>query len=120
MSPKINNLQDIWEERSRTLGNSKRSVLLKNIPSFINNAIHQQHLYFIFNSMEKNHKEILDVGCGYGRISQELLKKDISLKHIISNKRVKSQQSVMNELTKGKGTVDLFGNEMDFTSRKSY
>lgn len=53
-------------------------------------------------------------------IGQELLNKEISLKHIISNKRVKSQETVMNELTKGKGTVDLFGNEMDFTSRKSY
>lgn len=53
-------------------------------------------------------------------IGQELLKEDISLKHIISNFRIKSQQEVMNELTKGKGTVDLFGQEIDFTSRKSY
>lgn len=53
-------------------------------------------------------------------IGQELLNKEISLKHIVSEKRVKSQETVMNELTKGKGTVDLFGNEMDFTSRKSY
>lgn len=53
-------------------------------------------------------------------IGQELLNKEISLKHIVSDKRVKSQETVMNELTKGKGTVDLFGNEMDFTSRKSY
>ena len=53
-------------------------------------------------------------------IGQELLKKDISLKHIVSNKRVKSQESVMNELTKGKGLVDLFGKETGFTSRKSY
>lgn len=53
-------------------------------------------------------------------IGQELLKKKISLKHIISNKVIKSQEIVMIELTKGKGTVDLFGNEMDFTSRKSY
>ena len=53
-------------------------------------------------------------------IGQELLKKKISLKHIISTKLIKSQEIVMNELTKGKGTVDLFGNEMDFTSRKSY
>lgn len=53
-------------------------------------------------------------------IGQELLKKDISLKHIVSDKRIKSQETVMNELTKGKGTVDLFGNEIDFTSRKSY
>lgn len=53
-------------------------------------------------------------------IGQELLNKDISLKHIVSKERTKSQQTVMNELTKGKGTVDLFGNEIDFTSRKSY
>ena len=53
-------------------------------------------------------------------IGQELLKKDISLNHIVRNKKVKSQITVMNELTKGKGTVDLFGNEIDFTSRKTY
>ncbi|MDB4656009.1 DUF488 domain-containing protein [Flavobacteriales bacterium] len=53
-------------------------------------------------------------------IGQELLKLDISVKHIVSTDRVKSQQTVMNELTDGKGTVDLFGNETNFTSRKSY
>ncbi len=53
-------------------------------------------------------------------IGQELLKNKISLKHIVSDKLVKSQEMVMAELTKGKGTVDLFGNEIDFTSRKSY
>jgi hypothetical protein len=53
-------------------------------------------------------------------IGQELLKKKISLKHIISEKLIKSQELVMTELTKGKSTVDLFGNEIDFTSRKSY
>lgn len=53
-------------------------------------------------------------------IGQELLKKDVALKHIISNKKIKSQQDVMNELTKGTGIVDLFGQEIDFTSRKSY
>jgi uncharacterized protein (DUF488 family) len=53
-------------------------------------------------------------------IGQELLKKKISLKHIISENLIKSQELVMTELTKGKSTVDLFGNEIDFTSRKSY
>tara|TARA_R110000868_G_scaffold14680_1_gene68051 strand:+ start:1859 stop:2413 length:555 start_codon:yes stop_codon:yes gene_type:complete len=53
-------------------------------------------------------------------IGQELLKQNISIKHIVSSKRVKSQQTVMIELTKGKGTVDLFGNELDFKSRKEY
>ena len=53
-------------------------------------------------------------------IGQELLKKEISLKHIISNKISKSQETVMAELTKGKGTIDLFGNEIDLKSRKTY
>lgn len=53
-------------------------------------------------------------------IGQELLKKKISLNHIVSDKLVKTQEMVMAELTKGKGTIDLFGNEIDFTSRKSY
>lgn len=53
-------------------------------------------------------------------IGQELLNKNISINHIVSKAKIKSQHTVMNELTKGKGTVDLFGNEMDFTSRKSY
>ena len=53
-------------------------------------------------------------------IGQELLKNKISMNHIISDSIVKSQETVMGELTKGKGTVDLFGNEIDLTSRKSY
>ena len=53
-------------------------------------------------------------------IGHELLKKNISLKHIVSGKRAKSQQTVMNELTKGKGTIDLFGNEINYMSRRAY
>lgn len=53
-------------------------------------------------------------------IGQEMIKHDVSIKHIIGASKLKSQQTVMNELTKGKGTIDLFGNEADFTSRKSY
>lgn len=53
-------------------------------------------------------------------IGQELLRKNISLNHVISKKKIKSQETVMNELTKGNGIVDLFGNVMDFTSRKTY
>ena len=53
-------------------------------------------------------------------IGQELLKVNISVKHIISFKKFKTQEIVMSELTKGNGTIDLFGNVTDFTSRKSY
>lgn len=53
-------------------------------------------------------------------IGQELLKKNIVIQHIIEPYKTKDQLKVMNELTKGKGTVDLFGNETSFTSRKKY
>jgi uncharacterized protein (DUF488 family) len=53
-------------------------------------------------------------------VGQELIKTGISLNHIVSQNRVKSQETVMTELTKGLGTVDLFGNKKEFVSRKSY
>ncbi len=53
-------------------------------------------------------------------IGEELLKNNISVKHIISKTVIKTQEAVINELTKGKGTIDIFGNSSDFTSRKSY
>jgi len=53
-------------------------------------------------------------------IGQELLTHKISIQHIVGKDKIKPQELVMAELTKGKGTTDLFGNETDFTSRKSY
>jgi uncharacterized protein (DUF488 family) len=53
-------------------------------------------------------------------IGQELWKKNISLKHIINDKVIKPQELVMAELTKGTNTIDLFGNEIEFKSRKAY
>ena len=53
-------------------------------------------------------------------IGEELLKKGISITHIISENISKTQDEVIKELTRGKGTVDIFGDSLDFTSRKSY
>ena len=53
-------------------------------------------------------------------IGQELLKQNISMVHIVSSERTKEQIEVMNEVTKGKGVVDLFGIETSFTSKKKY
>lgn len=53
-------------------------------------------------------------------IGQELMKRNISIQHIITADKVKDQATVMDELTKGKGIYDLFGNETNFTSRKKY
>lgn len=53
-------------------------------------------------------------------IGQELLNQDISIKHIISKFKFKSQEIVMGELTKGNNLIDLFGEEVEFKSRKVY
>lgn len=53
-------------------------------------------------------------------IGQELLRHKISVKHIVGKDKIKPQEVVMAEITKGKNTTDLFGDEIDLTSRKSY
>lgn len=53
-------------------------------------------------------------------IGEVLLEKNISINHIIAPNKIKSQETVISELTGGFGLVDLFGNKTDFTSRKSY
>ena len=70
---KTTNIKDAWEERQILLGNSKRTVLFKNLPNYFNNRIHKLHINFIQNALDENTKNILDVGCGYGRIAKDLL-----------------------------------------------
>jgi hypothetical protein len=43
-------------------------------------------------------------------IGEVLSEKGVSLVHIINERQQKTQAQVMLELTKGKGTTDLFGN----------
>jgi len=52
-------------------------------------------------------------------IGQELVKKNIQVKHIINKLKYKTQENVMAELTNGEGIIDLFGNVTEFKSRKS-
>ncbi|MCA0959565.1 DUF488 domain-containing protein [Muricauda ruestringensis] len=51
-------------------------------------------------------------------IGRELLKHNISINHITSD-GIKSQEEIIEKLTKGFGAQDLFG-EKDFTSRNTY
>ncbi len=53
-------------------------------------------------------------------IGQELMQHGIVTNHILSEDRIKTQVTVINELTKGAGDTDLFGNKVNFTSRKKY
>lgn len=53
-------------------------------------------------------------------IGRVLVKDKISLMHIDENGKLKDQATVINELNKGLPEVDLFGNPINTTSRKSY
>lgn len=54
-------------------------------------------------------------------IGRTLLDDKIILLHIDENDKVKDQLTVITELNKGKGDIDLFGNQtLNQTSRKSY
>lgn len=53
-------------------------------------------------------------------IGQELLKRHIMMQHIVGIGKAKSQLDVIYTLTKGTPTIDLFGEETTFMSRKEY
>ncbi len=70
------NASELWEKRSQLFGNSKKGVLFQNLPDIINEYLDRWHKHFIFSSIiPHSSMRILDVGCGYGRISTALLKK---------------------------------------------
>jgi 2-polyprenyl-3-methyl-5-hydroxy-6-metoxy-1,4-benzoquinol methylase len=68
---------DEWEKRSIFYGNSYKSVLFKTMPDIVNKHFHMSHLKFIYDCIEniKEDSRILDIGCGYGRITMPLLQK---------------------------------------------
>jgi len=65
-------MRQVWKDRQNTLGNTHRSVLFKGLPDWLNSGIHRQHTTFIKNILDTRYSTVLDLGCGYGRISQEL------------------------------------------------
>ena len=53
-------------------------------------------------------------------IGRVLAKKNIILQHIDEKGTLKDQITIINELNKGLSEIDLFGNHINTTSRKSY
>ena len=63
-----------WEERQKKLGSNHRSVLFKNLPSWMNESLHHRHSGFIIHHLPQQAKILLDVGCGFGRLAHEIMK----------------------------------------------
>lgn len=53
-------------------------------------------------------------------IGEELRAIKISINHIISENKIKSQEKIISELNDGFDAQDMFGHKLEFTSRKSY
>lgn len=69
-------LEEFWEKRSRKFGNQIVGVLIKSVPEIINLHLHNWMLGQIEPTISRNGSlKVLDLGCGYGRLSGPLLKK---------------------------------------------
>jgi 2-polyprenyl-3-methyl-5-hydroxy-6-metoxy-1,4-benzoquinol methylase len=71
------NVSTAWEKRSINYGATLKSVLFKGMPDVANEHFHSSHFNFIFECIKDNKDtiKILDIGCGYGRLSLPLLAK---------------------------------------------
>lgn len=72
MSNRTDELAEEWQARSKRLGLTKRAVLFKRFPGWMNEYIHRRHVGFATKHCPAGARKLLDVGCGYGRISLEL------------------------------------------------
>jgi 2-polyprenyl-3-methyl-5-hydroxy-6-metoxy-1,4-benzoquinol methylase len=65
-----------WEKRSKLFGASLKGVLFKGVPDVVNEHLHDWHKKVILRSISgKGDLKILDVGCGYGRLSLPIIHK---------------------------------------------
>ncbi|HSG97869.1 MAG TPA: class I SAM-dependent methyltransferase [Woeseiaceae bacterium] len=72
MTERTDQLKKEWDQRSARLGSTQRAVLFKRFPGWLNQSIHRRHVRFIADNCPSGVSRVLDVGCGYGRISIEL------------------------------------------------
>jgi 2-polyprenyl-3-methyl-5-hydroxy-6-metoxy-1,4-benzoquinol methylase len=65
-----------WDLRSKRFGATLRSVLFKGLPDVVNEHLHNWHEKLVLGWIEeKQDLKILDVGCGYGRLSIPIINK---------------------------------------------
>lgn len=65
-----------WGKRSKKFGRRIEGVLPKSLPGVVNEYLHNWMLGQVESVVDRNKNfRIVDLGCGYGRLSFELLKK---------------------------------------------
>ncbi len=72
MEPHVEQMKQAWDDRQSQMGLTKRAVLFKRFPAWLNESIHRRHMVFVLQNISSHTKCLLDVGCGYGRISKEI------------------------------------------------
>lgn len=65
-----------WNDRSEHYGDKIEGVIFKSFPFILNKYLHEWMVGYILAEIEKKKEklDILDVGCGYGRVASELIK----------------------------------------------
>lgn len=71
----MNNITEFWSERSRKFGSRMEGVLLKSVPENINLYLNNWMFEQVKGMVKKDSNfRVLDIGCGYGRLSEPLIK----------------------------------------------
>lgn len=63
-----------WGQRSKLLGDQERSVMDQSFPKVVNDYIGRIHLQEVLAGINASTSKILDIGCGYGRLAEDLIK----------------------------------------------
>ncbi len=68
------NINTLWEQRSKTYGTRAEGVLPKSFPPVVNSYLHRWMFEQIRKVLPLGKIKVLDLGCGYGRLSAEVIK----------------------------------------------
>lgn len=63
-----------WGKRSKLLADDQRSVMDQSFPKVVNDYIGKIHLREVLTGINASTPKVLDIGCGYGRLAEEIAK----------------------------------------------